>query len=144
MATEEVNRSTSTGATHSPSPSPLALHTTKHLEPQPVTVRVYQAIADVNGGFEKVTQQLRVLEQFNFFPARILTAWLNSVQHLQADANSHLLEILSDRELNNASYYDRLCMQWERELEDPNDVLIAAERRRQQLAAEEQQQQDTD
>lgn len=135
MASEEVNRSTSTGATPLPTPSPL----TKHLEPQPVTVRVYQAIAEVNGGFEKVTQQLHVLEQFNFFRAEILTAWLNSVQHLQADANSHLLEILSDRELNNASYYDRLCMQWERKIEDPNDVLIAAERRRQELAREEQQ-----
>lgn len=135
MATEEVNRSTSTGATPLPTPSPL----TEHLQPQPVTFRVYQAIAEVNGGFEKVTQQLHVLEQFNFFPAEIFTAWLNSIQHLQADANSHLLEILSDRELNNASYYDRLCMQWERELEDPNDVLIEAERRRQELAEEAQQ-----
>lgn len=101
------------------------------------------AIAEANSGFEKVTQQLHVLEQFNFFPAEILTAWLNSVQHLQADPNSHLLEILSDQELNNASYYDRLCMRWEREIEDADDVLIAAERRRQELAAEEQQQQDS-
>lgn len=51
-----------------------------------------------------------------------------------------MLEVLSGRELNNASYYDRLCMQWERELEDPNDVLIEAERRRQQLGANGQQQ----
>lgn len=138
MAIEESNRSTSPGATLTPSPS-LSI---EHLQPQPVGFRVYQTIAEVNSGFEKVIHHLHAMEQFNFFPAGIVAAWLNSIQHLQADANSHLLEILSDRELNNAGYYDRFCMQWERELADPNDVLIEAERRRQELAAEELQETD--
>ena len=147
MATEEVNRSTSPGATESQTrrggpPSPSL--PTAHLQPQPVGFRVYQTIAEVNSGFEKVIHHLHLIEQFNFFPADILTAWLNSIQHLQADANSHLLEVLSDRELNNASYYDRLCFQRERELADPNDVLIEAERRRQELAAKEEQSLETD
>jgi len=93
MATEEVNRSTSPGATLTPSPS----LPTAHLQPQPVGSRVYQAIAEANSGFEKVIHHLHLIEQCNFFPAEIVTAWLNSVQHLQADANSHLLEILSYR-----------------------------------------------
>ena len=41
--------------------------------------------------------------------------------------------ILADRELNNAGYYDRLCFQWEQELQDPNDVFIEAERIRQKI-----------
>ena len=77
-----------------------------------------------------------------FFDADILAAWLNSVQNLQAEANSYLLESVHSREMNNAAYYDRLCAQWEREIGDPDDVLREAEYRRQELAAEEEQQQE--
>jgi len=42
--------------------------------------------------------------------------------------------------MNNALYYDRLCWQRERELEDPDDVLIQAEQRKRELAAEQQRQ----
>lgn len=44
--------------------------------------------------------------------------------------------------MNNALYYDRLCWERERELEDPNDVLIKAERRKRELAAERQAEED--
>ena len=42
--------------------------------------------------------------------------------------------------MNNALYYDRLCWVKERELEDPDDVLIKAEHRKRELAAEQQRQ----
>jgi hypothetical protein len=132
MADIDGKSSTSLGATLSPSSSPSTLPI-KHLQLQPVGSRVYQSIAEINSGFEKVTQHLHVVEQCNFFPAEIVTAWLNSTQHLQADVNSHLLEILADRELNNAGYYDRLCFLREKELQDPNDVLIEAERIRREI-----------
>jgi hypothetical protein len=152
MATEELNRSTSQGATPPPSPSPSAAapemggtpSRLKRLQPQPVGSRVYQAIAEVNSGFEILTHRLQALEQFNFFPADNLTAWLNVVLHLQAEANSLLLESLDHREMNNAAYYDGLCMEWERQLADPDDVLIEAERRRQELAAEHRDSADTE
>jgi len=145
MADTDVTGSNPSGATLPPSPaaSGVAVGTArvpfiriKHLQPEPVTFRVYQAIAEANGGFEKLTQDLQNLQQFNFFPADNLIAWLNSILHLQAEINSRLLESLNSRELNNAAYYDRLCIEWERELEDPDDVLIEAEHRREELAVE--------
>jgi hypothetical protein len=145
MANTDVTSSHPTGATLPPSPSPsaVALGTTggpplriRHLQPQPVVSHVYQTIAEVNESFEKLTQHLGALQQFNFFPADNLTAWLNIVLHLQAQANSLLLECLDSREMNNAAYYDGLCMEWERQLKDPDDVLIEAERRKQEVAAE--------
>lgn len=51
-----------------------------------------------------------------------------------------LLGTLRDRLMNNALYYDRLCMVKEREFEDPDDVLIDAEQRKRELAAEQQRQ----
>jgi hypothetical protein len=148
MANSDVTSSNPSGATLPPSPSPstVALGTggpsprIEHLQPKAVGSRVYQAIAEVNGSFEKLSQHLQALQQFNFFPADNLIAWLNMILNLQADANSHLLESLHDCEMSNAAYYDRLCLQRELELRDPDDVLIEAEHRRQELAAEEAEQ----
>jgi len=57
---------------------------------------------------------------------------------LQADANLRLQESLHERLMNNALYYDRLCWVRERELEDPDDVLLKAEERKRELVAERQ------
>jgi hypothetical protein len=145
MADTDVKRSDPSGATLSPPPSPSAVAfgtpegpRIRHLQTQPVASRVYQAIADVNGAYERLIRRLQSLQQFNFFPAGDVTAWLNQVLCLQAEANSRLLESLDSRELNNAAYYDRLCIQRERELRDPDDVLLEADYRRQELAEEEE------
>jgi hypothetical protein len=42
--------------------------------------------------------------------------------------------------MNNALYYDRLCWTREKQLEDPDDVLIKAEHRKRGLAAQQQRQ----
>src|SRR5436305_3701992 len=153
MANTDVTSSNPSGATLPPSPSPSTVAPEivggpptriKHLQPQPVTSRVYRAIAEATSGFEKVTEQFHLLEQCNFCDADIVTAWLNSTRNLQAQVNSHLLEWLHSREMNNANYYDRLCYQWEKEISDPDDVLREAEYRRQELAAQEHQQQDSE
>ena len=148
MADIDVKSSTSQGATLPPTPPPSTvapvtaenpLAKIKHLQPTPVSSRVYQAIAEATSGFEKVTEQFHLLEQCNYCNAEIVTAWLNSTRNLQAQVNSHLLEWLHSREMNNANYYDRLCYQWEKEISDPNDVLREAEYRRQELTAEQEQ-----
>jgi hypothetical protein len=65
---------------------------------------VYRSIAEVTGSFEKLAHDLQALEQFNFFPADNLRAWLNMILHIQAQTNSYLIESLSDREMNNVGY----------------------------------------
>jgi hypothetical protein len=63
---------------------------------------------------------------------------LNILGRLQAEASLRLLETLDYRLMNNALYYDRLCWAREKQLEDPDDVLIKAEQRKRELAAEQQ------
>jgi hypothetical protein len=53
---------------------------------------------------------------------------------MQAEANISLIEPIKDLERKNALYFDRLCAQRERELQDPDDVLFEAEYRKQELA----------
>ena len=109
-----------------------------HVYPLPTTSSAYQAIAELNRGFEQDTRNLEALQGFNFFPEEDLSAWGPMVCRLQADASLLLLETLHERLMNNALYYDRLCWTREKELEDPDDVLIKAEYRKRELVQEQQ------
>src|SRR5262249_6426186 len=150
MADNEVKASPSPGANEPPSPSPSAAPASplpdapirvNHVQPLPIPVSAYRAIANLNRGFEEDRRNLAALQEFNFFSEENLIAWGNVLGRLQAEASLRLLETLDERLMNNALYYDRLCWVKERELEDPDDVLIKAEYRRRELAAEQQQRQ---
>ena len=150
MADTEVKASLPLGANEPPSPSPSAASASPlpnapmpidHVQPLPTTSSAYRAIANLNRGFEQDRRNLADLQGFNFFPEEDLIAWGNLLGRLQAEASLRLLQTLHDRLRNNALYYDRLCWVRQREVEDPNDVLIKAEHRRRELAAEQQRQQ---
>ena len=147
MADTEVKASPSLGANEPPSPSPSAapasplpdaLKQLNYVQPLPTTSSAYRAIANLNRGFEQDRRNLVELQAFNFFPEDDLLAWGNILGRLQAEASLRLLEAIKDRLMNNALYYDRLCWVKERELEDPDDVLLKAEERKRELVAERQ------
>ena len=149
MADNEVKASSSPGANEPPSPPPPAAPASplpdapvrvNHVQPLPTTSSAYRAIANLNRGFEQDMRNLAALQGFNFFPEKDLTAWGNILGRLQAEASLRLLETLDDRLMNNALYYDRLCWTRERQLKDPDDVLLDAEQRKRELAAEQQRQ----
>ena len=149
MADTDVKASLPLGATEPPSPSPSAAPANplpdapirvNHVQPLPTTSSAYRAVANLNRGFEQDRRNLADLQEFNFFAEEDLLAWRNMLGGLQADATLRLLDSLHERLMNNALYYDRLCWVKEREIEDPDDVLIKAEHRRRELAAEQQRQ----
>jgi len=149
MADIEVKASPSSGANEPPSPPPFAAPASplpdaptriNHVQPLPTTSNAYRAIANLNRGFEQDKRNLTDLQEFNFFHEEDLIAWGNILGRLQAEASLRLLDAIHDRLMNNALYYDRLCWTKERQLEDPDDVLIKAEQRKRELAAEQQRQ----
>src|SRR5215467_1193608 len=149
MADNEVKASPSLGANEPPSSSPSAAPASplpdapirvNHVQPMPTPSSAYRAIANLNRGFEQDRRNLAALQEFNFFPEEDLTAWGNMLGRLQAEASLRLLDTVHDRLMNNALYYDRLCWTREKQLEDPDDVLIKAEDRKRELAAEQQRQ----
>ena len=107
-----------------------------HVQPLPTPSSAYQAIAELNRGFEQQTHNLNALHRFNMFPEELLIAWGNTLHLLQAEASRRLIDIIHDRLMNNALYYDRLCWTRERQLEDPNDVLLKAEQRKREMELE--------
>ena len=149
MADTEVKASPSPGATEMPPISPSAAADsslpdaptrTNHVQPLPTPSSAYRALANLNRGFEQDRRNLADLQGFNFFPEEDLIVWGNLLSRLQAESSLRLLDTIHDRLMNNALYYDRLCWTREREIEDPDDVLIKAEERKRELAAEQQRQ----
>ena len=149
MADTEVKASLPLGANEPPSPSPSAAPASplpdasmrvNHVQPLPIPVSAYRAIANLNRGFEQDRRNLAALQEFNFFAEEDLLAWGNILGRLQAEASLRLIDTVHERLMTNALFYDRLCWTKERELEDPDDVLIKAEERKREVAAEQQRQ----
>ena len=147
MADTEVKASLPLGANEPPSPPPPAAPASplpdapmrvNHVQPLPIPVSAYRAIANLNRGFEQDRRNLAVLQEFNFFAEEDLLAWGNILGGLQAEASLRLIDTVHERLMTNALFYDRLCWTREREIEDPDDVLIEAEQRKRELAAEQQ------
>jgi len=149
MADNEVKASPSLGANDPPTPTPSTAPASplpdapirvNHVQPLPISVSAYRAIANLNRGFEEDRRNLAALQEFNFFPEEDLIVWRNVLGRLQAEASLRLLDILHERLMNNALYYDRLCWTREKRPEDPDGVLLKAEQRKRELAAEQQRQ----
>jgi hypothetical protein len=104
----------------------------------PVNQSVFQAVAETNGSFEKLIADLEALQQVSFFPSGKLADYANVICRLRAEINLTLIEVLQNREMSNAGYFDRLCLEKEQELKDPDDVLLDAEMRKKQMAEEQQ------
>lgn len=109
MATNKVKRPLPTAQPerHSPNLQPVEL--------MPVKAHVYRALAELNGGFEKVIQDLQSLGRIGFFRSDRITAMHDLICRIRAQANRDCIMTLHDREMANAGHFDRLCIQWEKE-----------------------------
>ena len=102
----------------------------------PVSRNDFQAVAETNGSFERLIANLEALQQISFFPSGKLADYANVICRLRSEINLLLVEVLTDREMSNSLYYDRLCSKREKELTDPDDVLFDAEQRKKQIEEE--------
>jgi hypothetical protein len=89
----------------SPNPEPAEL--------MPVKAHVYRAIAELNGGFEKVIHDLQILGRISFFNPAGVAAMHNLICRIRAQANRQFTTVLHDREIANAAHFDLLCLEQE-------------------------------
>ena len=75
----------------------------------PVKVYVYRTIAELNGGFEKVLQDLHSLCSVGYFRSSGATAAHRMISRIRAQLNREFAVTLQDRETANADHFDRLC-----------------------------------
>ena len=84
----------------------------------PVKAHAYRAIAELNGGFEKVVRDLQAVGEISYFRSDRVTAMYNLICRIRAQANRDFIMALHDREMANAGHFERLCTQWEKEIGD--------------------------
>jgi hypothetical protein len=123
-----------------PAVQPSGVHHPPRTSPSellPLEPAVFEAIYRLNSRFERILHDFRGLQIFPYFPHHKLAAWQNLLGLIQAETNFALSAAIHQRAETNALYFDRLCAHRERELVDPDDVLLEAEYRKQELADDE-------
>jgi hypothetical protein len=73
----------------------------------PVKTHVYRTIAELNGGFDKVVQELDTLSRVRFFDSGGVTAMRNLICRLRAEANRDFTVAMHERERANAGHLER-------------------------------------
>jgi hypothetical protein len=68
----------------------------------------YRAIAELNGGFDKVVQELHVLGQVSYFRPDRVTAMRYLICQIRAEANRDFTMAVHEREKVNAGLRERL------------------------------------
>lgn len=107
----------------------------------PIESAVFEAIHRFNSRCERLLHDFRNLQAVPYFSHDKLTAWQTILGRIQAEANFHMSQTIHTRAGETAAYFDRLCARRQRELADPDDVLIEAEYRKQELAEQHNEQQ---
>lgn len=73
--------------------------------PQPVKAHIYRTLAELNGGFEKVVQDLKTLQQVGFLRSERLSGMHDLICGIRAQANRECLSVLEEREEANAGHF---------------------------------------
>jgi hypothetical protein len=77
-------------------------------ELMPIKAYVYRAIAEMNGGFEKVVQELQTLGSVGYLRSQRVTAMRELICRVRAQANRDFTMAMHDREAANAGYFERV------------------------------------
>jgi hypothetical protein len=72
----------------------------------PVKAHIYRSIAELNGGFEKVIQELQILGGIGLFRFSRLKIMRELICRMRAEANRDFARAIHDREKINAGYFE--------------------------------------
>jgi len=109
--------------------------------PQPPSrhVRVFEAIADLNRGFDHVIADVERLKELGFFRDKFSNRFAKTcpltIEDLRAWGNFEVTEHLSSRGEADMARSSRRLHDFEKRFKDPNDALVEAERLKKRLAA---------
>ena len=93
----------------------------------------YEALYYLNRRFEATLMALDRLRDLQLVRAEYLNAWRTKLESLRAEANEELTDELQEYEQKESARFDQLDREWERQRQDPDDVLLAARDRKQEI-----------
>ena len=101
----------------------------------PRSIVAYDALCSINRAFEQILTEFQRLHQFEWFHGRAPIKSVElAVKETHAWTMFEVTEVLNGFEERNWTRFGRRRRQQDKQLADPNDVLIEAERVKRQLA----------
>ncbi len=85
---------------------------------------VYHLLYRLNLSFTNIVRRCRELEETRVLPFKYLRQFQGFAQELQAEINQELLLPMHEHELDDWYRYGKVRKNREKELRDPDDVLI--------------------
>jgi hypothetical protein len=129
-----TKRSGSRRATQHPAEAPAS----EISQPPSRHVRVFEALADLNRGFDHVIADVERLKDLGFFRDKFSNRFAKTcpltIEDLRAWGNFEVTEHLSNRGEAEMARSARRLHDFEKRFEDPNDILLKAERLKKKLA----------
>ncbi|MBZ5531942.1 MAG: hypothetical protein LAO20_10975 [Acidobacteriia bacterium] len=95
---------------------------------------IYETLSSLNMAFAGIVQHLQTLQRTGLFKSKAAKLFPSFALELQAEFNQEFLEDLHQIELDDWGRHGKVRQRWEKELRDPDDVLLQAEERKKQLA----------
>jgi hypothetical protein len=95
---------------------------------------VYETLSSLNLAFAGIVQHLQILHKTGLFKSKVAKLFPSFTLELQAEFNQEFLQDLHQLELDEWGHYGRVRQRWEKQMRDPDDVLLQAEERKRQLA----------
>src|SRR5207249_4738743 len=96
-------------------------------------LELYRRVFTMNRALTLVVLNCDRLEKLDFFRPEALNAWRMTVQLLQSESNSVMIEALQGWEEKESFRLDQMRREWEKQTHDPDDVLLAAEERKREI-----------
>jgi hypothetical protein len=94
---------------------------------------VYHTLYRLNVSFANIVRYCQALRDAGIFSAKHVKLFQGYSQELQAEINEGALDILHDVEFSAWTRFGKIRQAREKELADPNDVLIHARKRQREL-----------
>jgi hypothetical protein len=97
---------------------------------------IYHTLYRLNLSFSNIVTHCRTLQDTGILSAKFGRLFQGLTRELQAELNQEMLGEMQDLEMRDWRRFGKVRQAWEKELGDPNDVLITAAERKRQITKE--------
>ena len=92
-------------------------------------LRIYEYLFLLNQKLQETVQTIKQLEKCSWLRRDCLRSFQIAVGDLCAQTNFEVIEHLIDREQHDWAHFGKLRREWDRQVEDPDDVYLKADQR---------------
>ena len=96
-------------------------------------LHIYHTLYRLNLSFSNIVMYCSTLHEAGALTRQLAKRFQGYAQELQAEINSDLLEGMHQGELDDWARFGEVRTEYEKQIKDPDDVLMDAEERKQEL-----------